>query len=219
MSLPCQWQHSWAIEQGDKMICTLNGTLIYNDSECMVIECGGVGFKCYTTTTSSKSAGLIGSQVRVYTHLLVRDDAFDLYAFSNRGELEFFKLLIGVSGVGPKAAVSILSMLNIQQLALAIAAGDVKTITTANGIGKKSAERIVLDLKDKVSGISSSDDLSSIADTTSADDTSAVTETIEALVSLGYSRSDSARVVAKLNNGMSPDDMLRAALRELAKNL
>ncbi len=201
------------------MICTLNGTLIFSDSECMVIECGGVGFKCYTTATSSKSVGLIGSQVRVYTHLLVRDDAFDLYAFSNRDELEFFKLLIGVSGVGPKAAISILSMLNIQQLALAIAAGDVKTITTANGIGKKSAERIVLELKDKVFEISDTDDLNGVADASSADDASAVTETIEALVSLGYSRSDSARVVAKLDNSMSPDDMLRAALRELAKNL
>ncbi len=198
------------------MIYSLNGNLLYNDTSYIVIECGGVGFKCFTSVETSKKLGPIGNSVFVYTYLSVREDSFDLFAFSTKDELEVFKLLIGVSGVGPKAAISILSILDSQHLVLAIASGDVNAITRANGVGKKSAERIILELKDKITNINNDyDDIAVDQDNS----TSQITETIEALVALGYSRSDAAKAVSKLDKKLSTDEMLRAALRNLSKNL
>ncbi len=201
------------------MIYSLTGNLKYNDSSFIVIECGGVGFKCYISAESAKKIGKVGTEVFVFTYLSVREDALDLYAFATKDEMEFFKLLINVSGIGPKAAISILSIMDVSQLVLAIAAGDTKSIARASGVGKKSAERVVLELKDKVSSFSEDESVSGIIDAVSSDSLSPVSEAIEALVSLGYSQSDSARAVAALDKSLTADEMIRHALRSLAKNL
>lgn len=139
------------------MIYNIKGELTYTDPQFVVVENSGIGFKCFTTLTTVKNLGKIGSTVNLYTYLSVKEDALDLFGFSTLEELNSFKLLITVSGVGPKAAVSVLSELSPEKLALAIASSDVKSITKANGVGRKTAERIVLELKDKTGSLSQTD--------------------------------------------------------------
>ena len=127
------------------MIYNLKGRLTVCDANFIVVECGGIGFKCFTSLNTAKQLAEIGKEVNVYTHLAVREDAMDLYAFATVAELDAFKLLITVSGIGPKAGISILSELTPDRLALCIASGDAKSITKAQGIGKKTAERVVLE--------------------------------------------------------------------------
>ena len=132
------------------MIYSLDGTLTYFDQNFAVVSCGGVGFKCFTTLTTLQSLPGVGKPVQLFTYLSVREDALDLYGFATTAELDCFKLLISVNGVGPKAALAILSELSADRLAVCIAGGDAKSLTRAPGIGKKIAERIVLELKDKM---------------------------------------------------------------------
>ena len=200
------------------MIYNLKGKLTVCDVNFIVVECGGVGFKCFTTLNTVKQIGKVGSEVNVFTHLSVREDAMDLYAFATPAELDAFKLLITVSGIGPKAAVSILSELTPDRLALCIASGDAKSITAAQGVGKKTAERVVLELKDKMNGIVSESVSSSVNNASSVESSSA-SEAVAALVALGYSQSDAAVVVGSLDNSMSVDEMIRHGLKQLAKNL
>lgn len=200
------------------MIYNLKGKLTVCDVNFIVVECGGVGFKCFTTLNTVKQIGKVGSEVNVFTHLSVREDAMDLYAFATPAELDSFKLLITVSGIGPKAAVSILSELTPDRLALCIASGDAKSITAAQGVGKKTAERVVLELKDKMNGIVS-ESVSSSVNNASSIESSYASEAVAALVALGYSQSDAAVVVGSLDNSMSVDEMIRHGLKQLAKNL
>ncbi len=200
------------------MIYNLKGKLTVCDVNFIVVECGGVGFKCFTTLNTVKQIGKVGSEVNVFTHLSVREDAMDLYAFATPAELDSFKLLITVSGIGPKAAVSILSELTPDRLALCIASGDAKSITAAQGVGKKTAERVVLELKDKMNGIVSESVSSSVNNASSVESSSA-SEAVAALVALGYSQSDAAVVVGSLDKSMSVDEMIRHGLKQLAKNL
>lgn len=201
------------------MLYNLKGTLTVSDVNFIVVECGGVGFKCFTTLTTVKEIGKVGDNVNVYTYLAVREDAMDLYGFASLAELDAFKLLITVSGIGPKAAVSILSELSPDRLAVCIASGDAKAITRAQGVGKKTAERVVLELKDKMGSItvgSSSDAVSNAASVTANSDSA---EAVEALVALGYSQSDAAVVVGGMDKSLSVDEMIRQGLKQLAKNL
>lgn len=200
------------------MIYNLKGKLTVCDVNFIVVECGGVGFKCFTTLNTVKQIGKVGSEVNVFTHLSVREDAMDLYAFATPAELDAFKLLITVSGIGPKAAVSILSELTPDRLALCIASGDAKSITAAQGVGKKTAERVVLELKDKMNGIVSESVSSSVNNASSVESSSA-SEAVAALIALGYSQSDAAVVVGSLDKSMSVDEMIRHGLKQLAKNL
>lgn len=200
------------------MIYNLKGKLTVCDVNFIVVECGGVGFKCFTTLNTVKQIGKVGSEVNVFTHLSVREDAMDLYSFATPAELDSFKLLITVSGIGPKAAASILSELTPDRLALCIASGDAKSITAAQGVGKKTAERVVLELKDKMNGIVSESVSSSVNNASSVESSSA-SEAVAALVALGYSQSDAAVVVGSLDKSMSVDEMIRHGLKQLAKNL
>ncbi len=201
------------------MLYNLKGTLTVSDVNFIVVECGGVGFKCFTTLNTVKEIGRIGDKVNVYTHLAVREDSMDLYGFASLSELEAFKLLITVSGIGPKAAVSILSELSPDKFALCIASGDSKAITRAQGVGKKTAERIVLELKDKMVSISSGDASQAVASASSVMEGSGSAEAVEALVALGYSQSDAAVVVGSMDKSLSVDEMIRQGLKRLAKNL
>lgn len=202
------------------MIYNLCGTLTVSDVNFIVIECGGVGFKCFTTLNTVQEIGKTGDKVNVFTYLSVREDAMDLYGFASRAELDAFKLLITVSGIGPKAAVSILSELPPDRLAVSIASGDAKAIMKAQGVGKKTAERVVLELKDKMGSIAvSSSVLQAVSDAAAVSSGGDCAEAVEALVALGYSQSDAAVVVGAMDKSLSVDDMIRQGLKQLAKNL
>lgn len=199
------------------MIYNLRGTLTYCDQNFLVVECGGVGFKCFTTLTTLREIGRVGNEVNVYTHLAVREDAMDLFGFATKEELESFRLLISVSGIGPKAAAAILSEMTPDRLAVCIASGDAKMLTKAQGVGKKTAERVVLELKDKMGAIGSSD-VAAAAAAGAAEGTDSA-EAVQALVALGYTQSDAAVVIGRLDPSLSVDEMIRMGLKELAKNL
>ncbi len=201
------------------MIYNLKGTLTVSDVNFIVVECGGVGFKCFTTLNTVKTIGKVGDSVNVYTHLAVREDAMDLYAFATTAELDAFKLLISVSGVGPKAAVAVLSELTPDKLAICIVSGDSKSITRAQGVGKKIAERIVLELKEKMGTIAVGDAASAVSSIAGVGEASNTSEAVEALVALGYSQSDAAVVVGSMDKSLSVDEMIRLGLKQLAKNL
>lgn len=201
------------------MIYNIKGELTYCDVQFVVIECGGIGFKCFTSLTTAKTIGQIGSTVNLYTHLSVKEDAMDLYGFATQEELNSFKLLITVSGIGPKAAVSILSELSPDRLAIAIASSDVKAITRANGVGKKTAERVVLELKDKMVGMSAGDGSSAVSSAASVVEESAAGEAVAALVALGFAQSDAAVAVGQMDKSLSADEMIRLGLKQLSRNL
>lgn len=201
------------------MLYNLKGTLTVSDVNFIVVECGGVGFKCFTTLNTVKQIGKTGDTVNVYTYLAVREDAMDLYGFSSLAELDAFKLLITVSGIGPKAAVSILSQLSPDKLAVCIASGDAKAITRAQGVGKKTAERVVRGLKDKMGAIAVGDVSDAVSSAASVSSNSGSAEAVEALVALGYAQSDAAVVVGAMDKSLSVDEMIRLGLKQLAKNL
>lgn len=201
------------------MIYNLRGTLTVSDVNYIVVECSGVGFKCFTTLNTVKDLGRVGDEVNVYTHLSVREDAMDLYGFATVAELDAFKLLITVSGVGPKAAAAVLSELSPDKLALCIASGDAKSITRAQGVGKKTAERIVLELKDKMGAIASDSVSRSVMNASSAVADNDTAEAVAALVALGYSQSDASMAVGAMDKSLSVDEMIRQGLKQLAKNL
>lgn len=199
------------------MFYSLTGNVIYSDLNSVAIECSGVGFKCFTTmNTLRKISGNTG-KVTLYTYLNVREDSLDLFGFADTYELDFFRLLISVSGVGPKAALAILSELDPDKLALCIASGDSKAITKAQGVGPKLAQRVVLELKDKVKGIAHEDsggyDLAAAEAATSS---AAGSEAVSALMVLGYTQSEAATAVGKLDQSLSVEEMIKQALKSLA---
>ena len=158
-----------------------------------------------------------GEKVTLFTYLNVKEDALDLYGFYTQQELECYKILISVSGVGAKMALAVLSEMTPEQLALSIAAGDTKAITRANGVGNKIAQRIVLELKDKLAkGL----DLQSVGtDIAAASTVSAsgnASEAVSALTMLGYSQSEAAVAVGKLSQDLSVEDMIKQALKQLS---
>ncbi len=201
------------------MIYSLNGVLTHTDVNYIVVECSGVGFKCFTTINTVRDLGKTGEKVNVFTYLAVREDAMDLYGFATLAELDAFKLLISVSGIGPKAAVSILSELTPDKLAVCIAGGDAKSITRAQGIGKKTAERIVLELKDKMTSFENENTSAAVSSAASATKDSDSAEAVAALVALGFSQSDAAVAVGAMDKSLSVDEMIRLGLKQLSRTL
>lgn len=192
----------------------ISGKIAKLDVNYAVIDAGGVGYLIYI---SSSTLGKITGKdtAKLYTHFAIRDDAQELYGFYDENELSTFRLLISVSGVGPKAALAILSVLTPEKLALAVAAGDVKSISAAQGVGKKIAERVALELKDKLaSGIVIDARSSSGVDTPVFTDNSS--EAVNALAVLGYSRADAMRAVGAVDKSVeSIEDIIREALKKL----
>lgn len=199
------------------MFYSITGKIVYIDSGSFAISCSGVAFRCAATRQTLNKVGILGESCTVFTHLNVREDALDLFGFHNQTELDTFKLLTTVTGVGPKAALAILSELTPEQLALAITAGDAKTITRAQGVGAKIAQRVVLELKDKlaVDVPAASGTNAAIAAALSG---GAGEEAVEALTMLGYSRSESAAAIGRLGDadGLSTEEIIKKALRMLA---
>ena len=200
------------------MIYNVRGILTYTDINYAVVECGGVGFKCFVSMTTLKELPPLGKEANLYTYLAVREDAMDLFGFATQQELDAFKLLITVSGVGPKAAMAVLSVLPPDRLSIAVSSGDVKSIQSAQGVGKKTAERIVLELKDKMLGIAPSN-AAAVRSIQAVASNSDAQEAVEVLVSLGFNQSDAATVVGAMDKGLSVDDMIRKGLKQLSSQL
>lgn len=172
------------------MISSLNGKVEYLSADYAVIDVGGVGFTVFMPTSSLTSIGTAGSPAKVFTHLHVREDNLTLFGFATPQELELFKVLINVSGLGPKLALAMLSAMDTEQLSLTIASGNAELLTSIPGIGKKMANRLVLELKDKVAG-----GMVTSADFTPAEGNG---EVISALTALGFSASEAASALASL---------------------
>jgi Holliday junction DNA helicase RuvA len=202
-------------EEYTEMIYSLKGTLTVKEPNFVVIECGGVGYGCRTSYTTVSQLGETGSETMLYTHLYIREDAAEIFGFLTMQELNCFRLLISVSGVGPKAATAILSDVTPDRFAFLVASGDSKFFTKTKGIGAKTAQRIVLELKDKISIESISG--SSVADIphsqSAASGISSVTEALEALMVLGYSQGEAVSVLGKLDPSMSTQDLIKESLR------
>lgn len=201
------------------MIYNVKGVLSYAEPTFAVVECGGVGFKCFISMTTLRQLPGAGKEVNLFTYMAVREDAIDLFGFYDVNELEAFKLLITVSGVGPKAAIAILSVLPPDRLSIAVSSGDVRSIQQANGVGKKTAERVVLELKDKMAGIGGASVSSVVEGIQSVATNSDASEAVEVLVSLGFDRSDAATVVGSLDKSLSVDEMIRLALKKLSSQM
>lgn len=198
------------------MIYSVRGKLIHTESELAVVECGGVGYACKTTFyTLQKIAG--ESEVTLYTYLAVREDAADLFGFSTKEELKCFKMLITVSGVGPKAAISILSSNSPSQFALAVATGDSKSLTKCKGIGAKTAQRIVLELKDKIAKENTVSVRGTADFVPAVPQGGAADEAVTALVVLGYTEGEAMQVISKLDPTLSVEELIKKALIGLAR--
>lgn len=196
------------------MIYSVRGKLIHTENSAAVVECGGVGYLCQTTMNTLKTLKL-NSEVTLYTYLNVREDAVDLFGFATQNELATFKTLISVSGVGPKAGLSVLSELTAEQVAMAIATDDIKTITRAQGIGKKIAQRIILELKDK---LAKSEQVQSgnvqMPQTAGGN----VAKAIEALGVLGYTPADVSPVLANFDAGLPVEQLIAMTLKQMGRN-
>ncbi|MDO4938838.1 MAG: Holliday junction branch migration protein RuvA [Lachnospiraceae bacterium] len=179
----------------------------------IVVETGGLGIEINVPASVMEQLPVIGEEVKIYTYFRVSEDAMSLYGFNTRRDLAMFEQLIGVSGIGPKGALSILSAMNPDELRMAILSGDDKMIATAPGIGAKTAQRVIVDLKDKVDadaviGVISGGKVTPV--------NSDMAEVIEALVGLGYARSEATRAVRAIAaDGMNAEKMLKEALRSL----
>ncbi len=196
------------------MIYSLNGILIDRDLSSVVIECGGVGYKCSVTNQTLRQLPETGSKLFLYTYMNVREDAVDLFGFITKDEMETFRLLISVNGVGPKAAIAILSEMQPDKLSFCIAAGDAKAITKAQGVGPKLAQRIVLELKDKVAAPAGEPVAggNAVADNVSGDN---MGQAIAALVALGYSQSEAVSAAAKADPSAPVEMIIKTALKYL----
>lgn len=200
------------------MIASLRGKLIYSDNTFAVIECGGVGYKCFVTKNTLYNLPQNGEEVMLYTFLSVREDAMDLYGFKENEELETFKLITSVNGVGAKIGLALLSELTPSQVKLYIASNDPKALTAANGVGIKLAQRIVLELKDKVGSLHS-DDGTEIKLAGNASFNTNTKEAVSALVALGYTQSESTLAVGKLDNSLETQELIKQALKLLARGI
>ena len=199
------------------MFYYVKGILAYCDPNCAVIDAGGVGYKMTISQNTFSALPKLGESAKLYTWLSVREDGVELFGFAKEDELSAFKLLIGVSGVGPKVALGVLSFLTPEKLALAVSSEDSKTLAKANGVGSKTAARIVLELKDKMSAAGSSDSVGEVV-TTGGAPSGALADATEALTVLGYSRSDVNAALRGVNlTGMSTEDIIRTAMKQLMR--
>lgn len=200
------------------MFYYLNGVVAEMEANLAVIDCGGVGYAC-ATTNYTLSQLKKGERAKLYTYMNVREDAVDLFGFSSQSELHSFKLLLGVSGVGPKAALAILSINTPANLAMAVVMGDEKALTAAPGIGKKIAQRIILELKDKLAKEQASfgpDTGGSVPLTVLPNDKAK--EAGAALAVLGYSGSEVAAALKGIDIDTLPlEEIIRQALKRMVK--
>ncbi len=203
------------------MIYSITGLLRQVAPTYCVIEACGVGYQCSASTYTLSSLPGRGQEVTLLTHLWVKEDGMELFGFSTEQEKHCFRLLIGVSGVGPRVALAILSDAAPDRLMLSIAAGDAKALTRAQGVGAKLAQRIILELRDKVTdediGSSFGEEQGTIAALGESAKNTAKSEAISALVALGYGQTDAAAVIAPMEESLAVDELIRCALKTFTR--
>lgn len=203
------------------MISFIRGPLVEKEEDVIVVEAGSVGYNIHVPLSLLEEMPPLGQEVHIYTYLQVKEDSMNLYGFKSRQELKLFKQLLGVNGIGPKGALGILSVMRPDDLRLAIISGDAKVIAKAPGIGVKTAQRLILDLKDRISV----EEMLEVSDTRDKKEEgkagpvgSAGKEAVDALVALGYSAMEAAKAVrkAEVTEEMNTEEVLKASLKYLA---
>lgn len=205
------------------MYAYIKGTLAEVAEDAVVVEAGGIGYNIRVSTATAQLLPGVGNEVKIYTYTLVREDAFHLFGFLTRDDLDIFKKLITVSGIGPKGGLAILSVMSADALRFAVMAGDAKAIAKAPGIGAKTAERVILELRDKISledtlkGLSTPADAAGTAVGAQGGDNLMRREAIEALVALGYAASDATAAVKKVEiaEDATSETILKLALKHM----
>lgn len=203
------------------MIAYLKGEVVEIEEEKLILECGDIGYNISMPASALDGTLRPGQEVKIHTHLHVREDAMQLYGFLTRDDLKMFRMLLGVSGIGPKAALGILSSLSADELRFAVLSDDIKTISRAPGVGKKTAQKMILELKDKL-------DLQEAFDTKTmhvqeasqaetGDLVDAKKEAVQALTALGYSGSEALRAVKQVD--VSPDMNVEEILKQALKKM
>lgn len=199
------------------MFYYLEGTVAEIEPNVIVLDCSGVGFEL-NATTNTISYVKKGERSKLYISEIVKEDAFDLYGFYSKTEKHFFEMLTSVSGIGPKAALSILSANTPEGLALAVSSGNEKALTVAPGIGKKIAQRVILELKDKIGKESAVIDDGFAPAAVMPSDNSAVGHAVAALTILGYNSNEIALVLKRIDTaGMTTEQIIKAVLRNIVK--
>ena len=199
------------------MIYCLTGKILKKTLDTVVISCGGVGYAAQVPVTTAETLPAPGQEGTLYTVLSVSENDVSLYGFATEDQRACFRMLTSVSGVGPKAGLSILSILTPEKVALAASSGDHKAFTAANGVGPKLAQRIALELKDKVGkGLAAGTGFTG-AGAVAPPPASAPSQAVAALVSLGYSASEAAAAVARVDDSLPLQDIIKIALRGLSR--
>ena len=198
------------------MYAHISGILSEKNQDGVVIDACGVGYELITSASTLQNCPQVGEEVKLFTYLSVREDAMELFGFYTREEKRMFLRLIGVSGIGPKTALGVLSAMSVKDLSIALVTGDAQALSRAPGIGKKTAQRLVLELKDKVENedLTSSGGAQSVKSVSSGGEA----EAIEALMALGYPASEAAKAVSAVQGqAKETDEILRLALRGMAQ--
>ena len=193
------------------MIASLQGIIDAISKDSMIVNVNGIGFKLSVPISVLSELGVVGREIKLYTHMHVREDDLSLYGFGSLDELRLFETLISVSGLGPKTGMAMLSAMSADQVAMAIASGSVEILTTIPGIGKKTADRLILELKDKVGGVMISSPAGKAAQENA--------DVVSALVSLGYSVQETTKAVNALPSGkkLTLENKVKLALQYLGK--
>lgn len=203
------------------MISYVRGPLVEKEEDVIVVEAGGIGYNIHVPLSYLEELPRLGEEVRIYTYLQVKEDAMTLYGFRSRQDLKMFKQLLGVNGIGPKGALGLLSAMRPDDLRLAIISGDAKAIAKAPGIGVKTAQRVILDLKDRISVeevLAQPEAVSRVSASRTTGLHEAGKEAVDALVALGYSAMEATKAVhhVEITDGMTAEDVLKASLKHLA---
>ncbi len=202
------------------MIGFINGEIEYIYDDRVLVDCGFMGYNIYVTGNVIEKSS-IGDEIKLYTYLSVREDAMNLFGFLTRDELDVFKLLITVNGIGPKGALAILTIISPNELRFAVASEDAKLISKAPGVGAKTAQKVILELKDKlnIEDALSNDGNQFLNDTKSqsADNSRNIKDAVEVLVALGYSQSESLKAIklCEISDDMDTEDIVKLALKNI----
>lgn len=198
------------------MIYCLTGQIVKKNPEQVIISCAGVGYQVQVPASVAGALPAVGREGTLYTYMNITENDVALYGFATEEQQACFKMMISVSGVGPKVGLAILSVMTPERIALAASAGDYKAFTAANGVGNKLAQRLALELKDKVGkGLVGGAGLEELPGMQSP--AGGVAQAMAALVSLGYSQSEAAAAVAKLDESLPVEELIKLALRSMAK--
>lgn len=200
------------------MYAYIKGSLEEKLKDSIVVETGGIGYKIYVSEQTMDKLGELGEKVKIYTHYHVREDSISLYGFLSNEELKMFELLIQVSGIGAKTAIVMLSNISPSEFAIAVISNDIKTLTKIPGVGSKSAQRIVLELKDKLKTEDAISKNTEDLPTDNTVDNEKVEEATQALQILGYNKGEVKKVIEKLKvKDLSIEDIIKQALKQLSR--